>query len=85
MHLHFRPVYIFSFQIDSAKYRAFFPDTVKCFLQSSNGESLVANIITFNVVTMALNVWAQARTFKIVLGSFLSIYNAFQTILCFPK
>ena len=63
----------------------FFPDTVKCFLQSSNGESLVANIITFNVVTMALNVWAQARTFKIVLGSFLSIYNAFQTILCFPK
>ena len=75
-----------SFQIDSAKYRAsFFPDTVKCFLQSSNGESLVANIITFNVVTMALNVQAQARTFKIVLRSFLSIYNAFQTILCFPK
>ena len=48
----------------------FFPDTVDCFLQSSNGESLVANIITFNDVTMALNVWAQARTFKIVLGSF---------------
>ena len=84
MHLHFRPVYIFSFQIDSAKYRAFFPDTVDCFLQSSNGESLVANIITFNDVTMALNVWAQARK-KIVLRSFLSIYNAFQTILCFPK
>ena len=38
----------------------FFPDTVKCFLQSSNGESLVVNIITFNVVTMALNVQAQA-------------------------
>ena len=29
-----------------------FPDTVKCCLQSSNSESLVANIVTFNVVTI---------------------------------
>ena len=40
------------FEVDSAKYRAFFQTQWNVVFRAANSESLVANIVTFNVVTI---------------------------------